>query len=49
MNFLLNRLKRRGPNKYLRKRVVRYIKDIIIFLREIKFKSGDVKRGKNIL
>ncbi len=49
MSFLLNRLERRGPNKYLRERVVRYIKDIVVFFREIKSKSGDIKRGKDIL
>ncbi len=49
MNFLLNRLKRRGPNEYLRERVVKYTKDIIAFLREIKPKSGNIKRGKDIL
>jgi len=49
MNFLFNRLKRRGLNKYLRERVVRYTKDIITFLRETKFKNSDIKRGKNIL
>ncbi len=49
MNFLLNRLERRGPNKYLRERVVKYTKDIVAFFREIKLKSGDIKRGKDIL
>ncbi len=49
MNFLFNYLKYRGPNERLRERVVRYTKDIVAFLREIKPKSGDVKRGKDIL
>jgi len=49
MNFFLNYLERRGPNKYLREYIARYIKDIITFLREIKFKSSDVKKRKNIL
>ncbi len=49
MNFLFNYLERRGPNKYFRERVIRYIKDIVVFLREIKSKSGDIKRGKDIL
>ncbi len=49
MNFLLNYLKRRGPNKYFREYIIKYIKDIVAFLREIKSKSSDVKRGKDIL
>jgi len=49
MNFLFNRLERRGLNKYLRERITRYIKDIIIFLRETKLKSSDVEKEKNIL
>jgi len=49
MNFLLNRLERRGPDKRLRERVARYTKDIVAFLREIKPKNNDVKRGKDIL
>ncbi len=49
MNFLLNYLKRRGLNKYLRERIVKYTKNIVAFLLKIKPKSSDVKRGKNIL
>jgi len=49
MNFLLNRLERRGLNKYLRERIARYIKDIVAFLRETKPKSSNIKRGKDIL
>jgi len=49
MNFLFNYLERRGPNKRLRERVIRYIKDIITFLRETKSKNNDIKKRKNIL
>jgi len=49
MNFLLNRLERRGPNKSLREYIVKYIKDMVAFLREIKSKNNDIKKRKNIL
>jgi len=49
MNFLFNYLKRRGFNKYLREYIIKYIKDIVAFFREIKFKNNNIKRGKDIL
>ncbi len=49
MNFLLNRLKRRGPDKYLREYIIKYIKNIVAFFREIKSKNNDIKKKKDIL
>ncbi len=49
MNFFFNYLEYRGPNKYLREYIARYIKDIIVFLREIKSKNNKIKKEKDIL